>query len=108
MARVWDETKAKEKAEIARVDAESMERAMVKVEAIVRQKNNDGKRAVEEAAAKIRAKLEFKKGKREREEAEARSKAEAEIKEKVEKMRKAGEAREKAKAETADRSRAWA
>ena len=46
-ASVWDEAKAKEKADIARVNAEAMERARAKVEARVRGKNN----AVQRAAA---------------------------------------------------------
>ena len=49
-----------------------------------------------EAAAKIRSKAKVNRGKRYRVYAEAREKAEAEIKEKVEKTRKAIEAREKA------------
>ena len=61
-----------------------------------------------EASAKIRASVDTKRGNRYRGEADARANAEAEIKEKVEKKRKAREATEKAGDDTTERARAWA
>ena len=63
-ARVWDEKKEKEKAEIDRVNAEARERARAEAEARVREKTNSVQRAATEAAANIRAIVEAERGKR--------------------------------------------
>ena len=86
-ARSWVNTKAKKKADITRVNAESMEGERAEAEARVGEKTNAVQRAVVEATAKIRAKTEARRRKIERSEAEASAKVEAEIKEKVERER---------------------
>ena len=71
----WMKLRNEKCPEIARVNAESKERARAEAKARVREKNNAVQRATVEASAKIRSKAESKKGNIER--AEAETKAEA-------------------------------
>ena len=55
--RAWAKANGKDKAEIARVNAESMERARAEAEARVRDKTYYFQKAAAEVAAKIRYKV---------------------------------------------------
>ena len=94
-ARACAEAKAKEKADIARVNVKATKRAREESEARVLEKANAVYRVAMEAAANIRVKEEAEGEKREMEEAEARANAEAEIWKKAEKTSKARETKEK-------------
>ena len=59
-------TKAKEKTEIARVNAKAWERAREEAKTKVWEKNNAVRRTAEEAAAKVRFKAKAERAKKER------------------------------------------
>ena len=63
-ARYWYEAKAKEKTEIARVNAEARERTRAEDNARVREKTNAVQMEASETVAKIRAKAEAEIAKR--------------------------------------------
>ena len=65
-SRAWAEAKAKEKAEIARVNTEARDRAREEAKARVWEKNDAVQRAAAEASVRIISKAETRRAKRDR------------------------------------------
>ena len=108
---MWNEADAKEKAKIARVATQAIEKATDEAEerawATVRVRVNTTNNAVEEAATDIRSGAEEEGAERERSEAEARAWSKAEIREETERKRAEAGANTKAETEAVERVGAW-